>query len=315
MKKFFDILIAIVEEIRPRQWIKNLSLFTALLFSGELFVEEKLKTVSYAFVIFCALSSFTYIINDIHDKEEDKRHPHKKNRPIASGRLRIGFALFIALVILAFALGWAYFLSEYFFILSIAYIVLTLTYSLVLKNIAIIEAMFVALGFVFRVMAGSLIINAPISSWLTICTISLALLISFGRRKAEITLLGFENASKHRPVLKKYPKQFLEVMISSLVATTFLSYTMFTFAYEINSGISVVLQDILPETLKTPKWMMITVPIAFYAVARYLYLIYNKREKGEPEKLVTSDLPFLFTMILWGIVTLAIIYFPTEILR
>lgn len=315
MKKFFDILIAIIEEVRPRQWIKNLSLFIALLFSGDLFVREKLETVSYAFLIFCALSSFTYIINDIHDKEEDKKHPSKKNRPIASGRLKTGFALFIALLILTFALVWAYFLSEYFFILSIAYVLLTLSYSIALKNIAIVEAMIVAMGFVFRVLAGSLVVSAPISSWLTICTISLALLISFGRRKAEITLMGFENASKHRPVLKKYPKKFLEVMISSLVATTFLSYTMFTFAYEINSGLSIVLQEVLPDTMQTPKWMMITVPIAFYSIARYLYLIYNKREKGEPEKLVTTDFPFLFTMILWGIVTLAIIYFPTELLR
>lgn len=309
-----EIIKATIQEIRPRQWIKNLSLFTAIIFSGELVNAEKLEKVTYAFLIFCALSAFTYIANDIHDVEADRRHPNKRKRPIAAGRISIPFALTIALILLTASLISAFFLSEYFFALSITYIGLTLTYSYFLKNIAIIESMTVAMGFLFRVMAGSLVISVPISSWLMICTIALALLISFGRRKAEITLLGFKNAAKHRPVLEKYPKKFLEVMISSLVATTFLSYTMFTFSFEIESGLSLAMENILPDTLKTPKWLMLTVPITFYAIARYLYLIYNKREKGQPEKLITSDMPFLFTMLLWGIVTLVIIYFPANII-
>ncbi len=306
---------AIIQELRPRQWIKNLSLYTAVLFSGKLFISEKLLTTTYAFMIFCLLSSFTYIINDIHDKEEDQKHPSKKNRPIASGKLPISIALLIAITILASALVWALNLSEYFFILSIAYVIMTTTYSLFLKNIAIVEAIIIAIGFVFRITAGSLLINTPISSWLTVCAISLALLISFGRRKAEITLLGFEKAAKHRPVLKKYPKKFLEVMISSLVSTTFLSYTIFTFSYGTDSGLSLVMEKVLPDTLKEPRWMMLTIPVAFYGIARYLYLIYNKREKGEPETIITADPPFLGTLITWGLLTLLIIYLPSDIVK
>lgn len=313
-KKFFELIYYLLREARPRQWIKNFAVYTAIIFSTDLFNKEKLLTVTYAFIVFCALSSVTYYINDIFDRERDKKHPKKRRRPIASGKLNWKLAVIIAVFFLIFSLIWAYSLSFYFFLLAISYITFTTAYSFFLKNIAIIEAIVIAMGFVFRVMAGSLVIGVPISSWLTVCTISLALLISFGRRKAEITLMGFEQASLHRPVLKKYPKKYLEVMISSLVSTTFLSYTLFTFTFEKRSGLTSIANNILPETLKSPKWTMLTIPIAFYAISRYLYLIYNKREAGETEKLVTTDLPFVCSILLWLVSIFLIIYLPSDII-
>jgi len=315
MKKFFEILYYIISAGRPRQWIKNFAVYVGLIFSQRLFEVESFFTTTQAFIIFCLLSSFTYYINDIRDRDRDRKHPSKKYRPIASGKLDWKLAMIIAVILLLFSLYWAYLLSEYFFILAFSYISLTTAYSLFLKNFAIVEAITVAMGFVFRVMGGALAISVPISSWLTVCTISLALLISFGRRKAEITLMGFQKAAKHRPVLAKYPRKYLEVMISSLASATFISYIMFTYNYDQSSNLTIISEELLPNTLKDPKWMMLTIPITFYALSRYLYLIYNKKEKGEPEKLVTTDMPFLFSMISWLLGILLIIYAPSDIIR
>ena len=265
-------------------------------------------------MVFCLLSSFTYYVNDIQDRERDKRHPKKKYRPIASGAINLKLAITIASLMLLFGLVWAFTLSEFFFIIALSYVVLTTLYSTVLKKIAIVEAITVAMGFVFRVMAGSFVVGVPISSWLTVCTISLALLISFGRRKAEITLMGFEKAAKHRSVLKKYPKKYLEVMISSLVSTTFLAYTLFTFTFDRHSGLADIAKSFLPGTLENPKWMMLTIPITFYAISRYIYLIYNKRDKGQPELLITTDAPFIVSILCWLVVTFLIIYLPSGII-
>lgn len=314
MLRFFELLQLIIKEARPRQWVKNFALYVALIFSGEFFIHHQFVTVTKAFIVFCFVSSFTYYINDIQDRKADRQHPQKKHRPIASGKLPLKLSLVIAVFLLLFALVWAYTLSEFFFIITISYGLLTTMYSFVLKKIAIVEAIVVAIGFVFRVMAGSFIINVPISSWLTVCTISLALLISFGRRKAEITLMGFKKAAKHRNVLKKYPKKYLEVMISSLISTTFLSYTLFTFTYDRHSGLTDIAGSFLPDTLEDPKWMMLTIPIAFYAISRYIYLIYNKRNKGRPELLITTDIPFILGVFSWLTVTFLIIYLPSGII-
>jgi len=295
-------------EARPRQWSKNFVIFIPILFSGELFINAQLVTVIKAFIIFSALSSVSYYFNDIRDIRKDRRHPSKQNRPIAAGKIRIREALIIATLLAAGALYWAYQLSEYFFSISIIYLVVTVLYSLYLKRIALLESIIIAIGFVLRIMAGSLIISVPISSWLTVSTISVALLISFGRRKAEITLLGFKKAAKHRPVLAEYPKKFLEVMISSLAASTFLSYVLFTFTEERFESLSVVLRDVLPNTLNNPKWMMLTIPFAFYSLARYIFLIYNDKANGEPEKIIISDKAFLVSLALWTVLVMLIIY-------
>lgn len=311
----FKTLRNIIIESRPRQWIKNAAIYTALLFSTELTDISKLRVVTATFIIFCLISSATYFVNDIVDRERDKEHPSKKNRPIASGELRLGTAVTMAILLFASGIIAAYTISGYLTALVILYIVVTLSYSFLLKEVAIIESIMIALGFVIRVLAGSIVVNIPISSWLMVSTISLALLISFGRRKAEITLMGFKNAAIHRPVLERYPKKYLEVMISSLVATTFLSYVMFTFSYEINSPLHEISEKLFPDTLQQPKWLMLTIPAAFYGISRYLYLIYNKREKGEPEKIVTQDMPFFLTMVIWSIMVLLIIYFPSDIIK
>lgn len=314
MKKFLELFYYIIIEARPRQWVKNFAVFVGIIFSGRFLDKESIVLTLQAFVIFCLLSSFTYYINDIKDRENDKNHPSKKLRPIASGNLSLIMSVVVALILLSFGLYWAFYLSEYFFFIALSYVGFTTAYSFFLKNFAIIEAIIVALGFVFRVMGGSLVISTPISSWLTVCTISLALLISFGRRKAEITLMGFHRAAEHRPVLAKYPKKYLEVMISSLSAATFISYIMFTYNYDPGEKLTLMTESILPDTLKDPKWMMITIPIAFYSLSRYLYLIYNKKEKGEPEKLITTDMPFLASIIAWLITVLLIIYPPFDII-
>ncbi len=301
-------LKAILITTRPIQWLKNLSLFAAIIFAGSFFDQKILLTVSKAFLVFCGLSSATYLINDSIDAPKDKEHPLKRKRPIPAGDLSTDAALITAFLLITILLPTALYLDKFFFLLSLAYISLQFAYSLVLRQVIILDALAVAIGFIFRVYAGAVIVDAPISSWLIVATIGLALLLAFGKRRCESTLLHKHKLkTQTRQTLEHYPNALLDVMISVSASMTILSYVLFTFQISPTESF-LTFSGFLPTTLLKPKWMMLTIPLVLYGVARYLYVIYEKKEGESPARVMVSDQPLLTTILLWFMATITILY-------
>jgi 4-hydroxybenzoate polyprenyltransferase len=293
---------------RPVQWLKNLTLYAAITFWGTLFVPDIFWTVTKAVLVFCGLSSAMYLINDSIDAPKDRIHPLKKHRPIASGAISTNLALFTSFLLITLLLPLSFYLDKFFFILALGYVFLQFAYSLFFRQVIILDALTVALGFIFRVYAGALVVDAPISSWLIIATIGLSLLLAFGKRRSERTLLKEENIeTETRLTLKHYPENLLDSMISISASITILSYVLFTFQISpTNSVLS--LTGFLPTTLLKPKWMMLTIPLVIYGVARYLFVIYEKKEGESPAQVLMSDKPLLATIVLWLLGTIIVLY-------
>jgi len=306
-----DIFYQILRTARPRQWLKNLSLFAAPVFSGLLFEGDIFFLAIKCFIAFCAVSSGAYFINDLSDIEKDRKHPIKKNRPIASGKLSIKFAGLVAVTLILFSVVFSYYFVGTFFTLSVfVYIVIQLFYSYHFRNIIILDSLVVASGFVLRVFAGSFGTNTSLSSWLILTTIGLSLLLAFGKRRSEKTLLRRfidEKDTGTRRTLRHYPDAMLDSMISMSSSICVVTYALFTFEVS-PQGAGSTLVNFLPSTLRSPKWMMLTIPIVIYGVARYLYVIYEKEEGESPERVLLSDRSLLYTVLIWGILIVGIIY-------
>ncbi|EKE00228.1 MAG: UbiA prenyltransferase [uncultured bacterium] len=307
----FNLVYQIIRTMRPRQWLKNLSIFAAATFSGRLFMPTVFDSSLKAFFAFCLISSGAYLINDIIDAPKDRAHPIKKNRPIASGKLKEGVAWVVALfLILSAILFSTFFIGTFFTFAIIFYIIIQLIYSTYLRNIIILDSLTVASGFVIRVFAGGFASNTSLSSWLALATIGLSLLIAFGKRRSEKTILakhmvGEEAAT--RKSLRHYPDALLDSMISMSSTFAIMSYALFafqSFPQSTNDAIS----SLLPSILRNPKWMMLTIPIVIYGVARYLFVIYERQDAESPERVLLSDKPLLLSVVIWGISVLLIIY-------
>lgn len=293
---------------RPRQWLKNFSLYTGLVFSGWLFTTDKFLTVTAAVLIFSILTSSVYIFNDIVDLESDKKHPFKKKRPIASGKLPIELALFVSLggFFVSLFLGWS--LSFFLFVAMVAYLIIQMVYTNLLKHEPILDVIFIALGFIVRVYAGAMIVGAHINAWLLLCIISFSLFLAIGKRRSELTLL--QGQSESRKVLGRYPEKLLDVYTSMFANTTWVTYAMFTFMFPSFSfsGKALTLLADLPRTFRSEKWLMLTIPVVIYGVMRYLHLVYEKNEGESPAKILTADKPMLVTVLIWGLMVVGIMY-------
>ena len=291
---------------RPRQWLKNLVLLAPAFLWGDLFEPYVFLKVFLGTAIFSLTTSAMYLFNDVLDRRKDRSHPLKRQRPIASGRISCKPALLASFFLSVLSLLASFRLSFYFFVMVFFYILLQLAYSLFLRNIIIIDALAIALGFIFRVFAGALIVPVPISSWLVLSTIGLSLLMAFGKRKSERTLLAdYEGRFLTRASLRGYPDTLLDAAISTFSAFTILSYSIFAFQTSPTAG---VFPGILPPTLARPKWMMLTIPLVIYGVSRYLYVIYEKREGESPAEVLLSDRPLLATVLFWVFSVGLIIY-------
>lgn len=286
-------LKALIKTMRLRQWTKNVFVLAALVFDLKLRDPDAIWRSLAGFFLFCFLSSVVYILNDIADVEADRRHPTKRNRPIASGKLPISVALAAALILLIFTLAAAYALSYAFFLIGAAYFLINLAYSHWLKHIVIIDVLIIATGFVLRVMAGvSLIAVERFSPWLYVCMTLLALYMGFGKRRAELALLAGE-ANTHRRVLNGYSIAFLDQLITIVSSATIIAYSLYTFS-----------APNVPEN----HTLMLTIPFVLYAIFRYLYLVQVKQLGGAPEDMILSDRPLQATFILWALVIVAIFY-------
>lgn len=285
--------VELLKTMRPRQWTKNVFVLAALVFDRQLTRPIPLAHSLLGFVLFCLISSCVYILNDILDVEADRNHPQKRNRPIASGKLSIPYAIWGAALILVVSFPLAYWLSPGFAAIAFIYLLLNLAYSNWLKNIPLIDVLVIAAGFVLRVGAGvSLIKVERFSPWLYVVTTLLALYLGFGKRRAELTLLA-ENGNSHRPVLDGYTIPLLDQLITIVSSTTIIAYSLYTFS-----------APNLPENHS----MMLTIPFVIYGIFRYLYLVQVKCEGGAPEELLLSDHALQATIGLWGLSVLIVFY-------
>ena len=282
--------------LRPEQWTKNLFVFAGVLFGGHLLdVPAMLRAVA-AFVVFCALSGVVYIFNDLADRAADQRHPLKRLRPIASGRLSSSTAAIAATILGAVSLVAALLLSPMFAVLSATYVVLLVLYSVVLKHLVIIDALTIAAGFVLRAAAGAVAVFVPISHWLLVCTTLLALFLVLSKRRHELTLLA-DGAMTHRPILEEYSPYLLDQMIAVVTASTLVAYSVYSTSAE------------TAERLKTTR-LGLTIPFVLYGIFRYLYLVHQKRAGGSPADLLLTDRPLLACVGLWALCVALILYSP-----
>jgi 4-hydroxybenzoate polyprenyltransferase len=240
---------------------------------------------------FCAASSAIYVINDLSDVEQDRKHPEKRNRPIASGRVTPFQAVALAAVLMLGAIAGSWLIRPEFSAVIVGYIALMIGYTNGLKQAVILDVLIIAAGFVLRAAGGAVAIDVPISPWLYVCTMLLALFLGFGKRRNELAILGPEAAS-HRANLGMYTLPLLDQMIGLVSAATLMTYSMYTF-----------------DAANVPgnHAMMLTIPFVAYALFRYLYLIHGKGAGGSPEQVLVSDVPLLACLLGWGLTSVVIL--------
>lgn len=285
----------IVKSMRPKQWVKNLLVFAALIFSENLLAWDKLLRTAAAFILFCLVSGSVYIINDVVDRENDRTHPKKRLRPIAAGQLSILPALVAAVLAVTVGIGGGFYLNWRFGLVIAIYFLLQLAYSFVLKKIVVLDVMVVAAGFALRAISGTYVIAVQISPWLFVCTILLALFLALAKRRHELLFLEGGGIS-HRSVLGKYSETLLDQMIAVATSATVITYCLYTIA---------------PETVHKfgTHNLILTMPFVLYGIYRYLYLVYRREEGGAPEKVLFTDLPLIIDVLLWMISVVLILYF------
>lgn len=302
---------AIFKATRPRQWIKNFSVFAALIFSGTLFDRtNEIKTLE-AVLLFCVFSSATYLLNDVFDIERDRLHPFKKKRPVASGALPVWLAVSLALTAIVIFLPLSYALSPNFFFAVAGYLIMQLCYSAYLKRIILIDVLVIAAGFVLRVYGGVWVIDAHLNVWFLLFIVSFALFLAVGKRRSEKTLMESQDF-RHRETLLHYPKSLLDSLTTMFANSTWLTYAFFAFLQPpLHAGY--VFGKLSFGWFEIPfseaKYLMATVPIVIYAVMRYLYIIYEKKEGESPERVILTDTPLLSAVLIWGIAVVGIIYY------
>ena len=282
------LLKAMLDAMRPKQWVKNVFLFAALVFARKYLEIDAWTQAIMGFAAFSMVSSSGYIFNDARDREADALHPKKKFRAIAAGRLPVNIAYIEMVVLFSCGLGLAWFISPWFFALAFAYFINTMSYSLFFKNFVILDVMFIAMGFLWRVAAGSIAVEVAPSPWLLMCTGFLSLFLGFNKRRGEIVLVKDQEGTT-----RKNLEQYSETLVSELQAITtsgtIISYGLYT--------------------IENNQWLMLTVPHVLYGVFRYIYLVTQHNEGGAPDETLLKDKPILLTGLFYVITIFAVLQF------
>lgn len=286
-------LAALWRSMRPKQWVKNLLLFAALVFDQQLANPPALLHTVLGFAVLCLAASAVYLLNDLADLQADRAHPVKRHRPLASGALPVPIGRLAAFLLFAAAIAAGFALDFQFGLITLAYLAQNLLYSFWLKHIPVIDVLVLASGYVLRVAAGVALITVErFSPWLYICTTLLALFLGFGKRRAEMVTLA-EGANAHRRVLDGYTLPLLDQLNVIVSACTIMAYSLYTFS---------------AENLPKNHLMMLTIPFVIYGIFRYLLLIQVENAGGAPDELFLSDRPLLLTFFLWASTAVAILY-------
>jgi 4-hydroxybenzoate polyprenyltransferase len=286
----------LIRAMRPHQWTKNLLVFAGVAFGQKLNDPTSAALAAGAFAVFCLLSSSVYLINDVHDREADRQHPAKKDRPIASGALSIGTAITAALVLAAAAVAAAFWIGRDFGFVAVGYLALMCVYSFWMKHIVILDVLVLAGGFVLRAAGGAVAVHVTFSHWLLLLTMLLALFLGLSKRRAELVALS-DAAGAHRKSLTEYSPYLLDQMIGVVTSSTLLAYAFYTIA---------------PETIErfgTDK-LQWTVPFPLYGIFRYLYLVHQREGGGSPAETLIDDRPILICVALWAASVVLILYGP-----
>lgn len=286
-------LAAFLYLIRPHQWVKNGFLLAPLLFSGSLTNLPALIRAIKACFCFCLLSSGVYVLNDLIDVNEDKVHPTKRKRPIASGRIPIRSAILLAIGLMGLSISWAFNIGTDFGLIAASYLMINVLYTFKLKHLVILDVFSIATGFILRVLGGAAAISVMPSHWILICTGLLALFLGFSKRRHEITNL--DEAVSHRAVLSEYNPYYLDQMLLVIGGATIISYVLYT---------------ISPQTIARlgDRRLLLTVPFVLYGLFRYQYLIYHRGDKGDPTRNLLADKPILIDILLWAFTAIGAIY-------
>jgi 4-hydroxybenzoate polyprenyltransferase len=285
--------LALIRSLRPEQWLKNGFVLAPIVFSGLIHDPDAWLRGLAAVAAFCAASSAVYLINDLLDREADRAHPVKQNRPIAAGDVSATEALAAAAVLVTLALAISVWLNGWFPLVVIAYVALAFLYSAVLKRVVFLDVLVVAAGFVLRVVGGAVAIDVPVSRWILLVAYLLALYLALGKRRSELALLG-DDAGEHRAVLGHYTLPMVEGAISVVLGATVVAYALYTVA---------------PDTVAKvgSEGLMATVPIVLYGLFRYLYLLHRHELGGSPTRVLLTDRPLLVCVVFWLAVAAAVI--------
>ncbi|MDH3743478.1 MAG: decaprenyl-phosphate phosphoribosyltransferase [Acidobacteriota bacterium] len=285
---------AAIELMRPSHWVKNVFVLAPIVFAGRLVDPWALGRVAIALLSFCAAASAVYAFNDIRDRDCDRNHPVKRDRPVASGRVSLALAGSLAAILAAIALAAASALGGDFLLVALFYLGINLLYTLWLKQVVILDVMSIAAGFVLRVAGGGAAIGVELSAWLLLCTIFLALFLAFSKRRHELALLA-DQASKQRRVLDHYGDTFLDQMINVVTASSVITYAL----YSVSPGILERFGH---------RFLLATMPFVLFGVFRYLYLTYQHPGKLNPTESVVRDWPSLVNVALWGAAVVMMLY-------
>jgi 4-hydroxybenzoate polyprenyltransferase len=301
-------LLALFQAMRPRQWVKNLALFVGIVFAQRLLSPPIFGRAVIAFVAFCLASSVIYLLNDLLDLENDRQHPVKSQRPLASGALPASWAVVaIGILLLACAglITLVFFIpidglpdifahyggaSLLFALTVVVYLLLMALYSVRLKHVVLLDVFVIASGFVLRIVAGTVVLPVVISPWLYLVTILLSLFLALNKRRNELVLLQGQ-ASSHRQILKEYSVQLLDQMITIVTAATLMAYSLYTF-----------------QSPTGNHHLMITIPFVLYGMFRYLYLVHMRMDGGSPEEVLLRDRHMLATVVLCVALIILVLY-------
>ena len=287
-------MIDLLQALRPYQWTKNALVFAALVFAQDLGDPGKVLLAVGAFVVFCAASSSVYLFNDIADRERDRRHPVKRDRPIAAGRVSVGTAAAVAAVLAAGAMAGAWAVNAQLATVIGAYLLLQLAYNLGLKSLPIVDALCVASGFLLRAIAGAVAIDEPMSSWLLICTSFASVFISFAKRRHEFSTL-MDKATSHRESLSGYTATTLDQFLVISAGATLLSYALYT-------------TDVETVTKFGDNRLLLTLPLVMYGLFHYLDLVQRGEATGDPSLALVRDKPLLITVGLYALLVVVLLY-------
>jgi len=298
--------IIILRTLRVNQWIKNLVIFTAIIFSGKLFEQNLFLQTLYGFIVFCFLSSASYILNDIVDYPFDKKHPVKRFRPIASGQITLPEASFMAFLLAMASLIVALFFSLQFFILCFIFILLHFFYSLYFKKYPVIDIFSISFSFMIRAYAGETITNYHIPIWLVLTIFFGSLFMAAVKRHAELVSHGREA----RISLYRYQEHFLDFLTYTFATLTIIGYSFYTYFEKpplIETSFTRFFTIYFPG-FEGRKWLMLTIPLIVFGISRYAQLLYEKYEGEQPEKIITTDKPLIIAVFFWGLIAIGLIY-------
>lgn len=290
-------MIAYLKLLRPRQMTKNAFCFAGLLFSGRFFHEEAILAALATFVAFCAVSSVVYIFNDLVDRERDRLHPKKRERPLASGAVGVPAACLMAVILAGVGLVIAYQVNLAVLCCVVLYLANNVAYSLKLKHLALFDVLGISFGFVLRLLAGVYAVDDLPTTWITLCTFFLSVFLGFAKRRAELAQMIPEDDEQQRPVLSKYTVQFLDYLVNGAAIMTVMCYALFT---------------ALPY--KNPT-LVVTVPIVYFAVMHYKRLVMIYLHGKEPERIVLKDRRLQICIVLWLLSYFGITYSDVHLFR